>query len=103
MPEAPPLERAKSPAGPISDSRPNGFLARRRAGSRRKRHADVSDACAVCGRTAVDEGGEQLGTSGWRVTGGLALCPKCQGAGWKLPEGAGLPYKYRVPRGPGLV
>jgi hypothetical protein len=62
---------------------------------RRRRGEFISEPghCAVCNRTFSADSEESLQASGWRVSGDVGLCPPCQSEGWKLPEGARLPYR----------
>ncbi len=49
--------------------------------------------CAVCDRGFMAGSRDELAASGWRVIGDTGLCPSCQGDGWQLPEGGGLPFR----------
>lgn len=49
--------------------------------------------CAVCQRTFMARSVINLEASHWRVNGDVGLCPGCQGEGWKLPDGARLPFR----------
>jgi hypothetical protein len=62
---------------------------RRRARRSLRRRAKVTR-CDVCGRAA---GHERI--AGWEQTRGTTLCPGCRGAGWRVAERAGVPYRPR--------
>ena len=49
--------------------------------------------CAVCQKTFMAGSEENLRLSGWKVSGDVGACPKCQADGWQLPDGARLPFR----------
>jgi len=54
------------------------------------RHRRAAPSCGVCGRTgqADDEVLER-----WQRAAGTSLCPECQASGWRIPDGATVPYR----------
>jgi hypothetical protein len=78
-PSKTPLQRMGVPRG------------RRRRRDRRLRNQ--MSVCVVCTRTLEGVNPKQLTASGWIVKGDVSICPECQGFGWQLPEGGGLPFR----------
>jgi hypothetical protein len=64
--------------------------ARRRRGGLFRRNRGGAVHCGVCGRTALDD---DEGLDHWYQARGTSLCPQCQAAGWRIPEGGSVPHR----------
>ena len=82
----------KRPTATAEPGESRGLFARLRR-SRSRAFISTQGYCAVCQRAFMAGSEENLGLSGWRVSGDVGLCPDCQSDGWQLPEGARLPFR----------
>jgi hypothetical protein len=66
------------------------WLATGRRRRRFFRHRRATLSCGVCGRIA--QGDDEV-LERWQQAAGTSLCPECQAAGWRIPDGGTVPYR----------
>jgi hypothetical protein len=91
-PVPPVLEELSTAEGGDAKQGPGGGTPSRASRRRRRRRSRQLGGCAVCGKPPA-EGTDPEGDGGWMVVGKTGLCPDCQGEGWQLPAGGGLPHR----------
>jgi hypothetical protein len=78
------------PIQPAEIARLPSATTRRGGGGLFRRRRAAAVRCGVCGRT-TDAGREPLDR--WQRRRDVCLCPQCQAAGWRIPEGGTVPYR----------